>query len=377
MNGKSIVQPFGSSAYEKMKTKALLEVVHSDVTGPMTVKAQGGAKYMVTFIDDFSRFIHAYFIQTKGEVFSKFTEFKALVENQFEKRIKCLRSDNGGEYIDEQFANLCKNSGIIHQTTVPYSPQQNGLPERMNRTLTERARCMLTHIQVEDKWWAEAMNTAVYVTNRVPCAANQFKIRFEVCFDRKPSVAHFKMFGAHGYAHIDKCKRSKFNKKACKCMFLRLFENMKGYRVWNLEAHRLETTRSAKSQELQNSKYVEVVCCDKSMDLLSRMENQHYEEENMPLERQHNSDDTMEIDEEFDEQDEHPGEDDVNMDINTATEIVPRKRFDGYTGSPTFEPSGPNHLRESEPSNSIVPYEISDAIGPVDRKKSTTQNILH
>nr|CCA26486.1 putative polyprotein [Albugo laibachii Nc14] len=101
MNGKSSVQPFGSSAYGKLNTKALLEVVHNDVTGPMRVKSQGGAKYMLTFIDEFSRFIHAYFIQTKGEVFSKFTEFKALVENQFGKRIKCLRSDNGGEYINE------------------------------------------------------------------------------------------------------------------------------------------------------------------------------------------------------------------------------------------------------------------------------------
>nr|CCA21190.1 putative polyprotein [Albugo laibachii Nc14] len=212
MNGNSSLQPFSSSAYGKVKTKASLEVVHSDVVGPMRVKSQGGAKNMVTFIDDYSRFIHAYFIQTKGEVFSIFTEFKALVENQFGKRIKCLRSVNGGEYINDNFAILCKNSGIIQQTTVPYSPQQNGLAERMKRTFTERARCMLSHMQVEEKWWAETMNTAVCVTNRVPCAAIKFRTPFEVCYGRKPSVVHFKVFGAQGYAHIDKSKRSKFYK---------------------------------------------------------------------------------------------------------------------------------------------------------------------
>nr|CCA17441.1 putative polyprotein [Albugo laibachii Nc14] len=280
MNGKSSVQPFGSSVHGKVKTKALLEVVHSDVTVPMRVK-----------------------FKTKGEVFSKFTEFKALFENQFGKKIKCMRSHNGGEYINDKFANLRKNYGIIHQTTVPYPPQQNGHAERMNRTLTERASCMLSHMQVEEKWWAEAMNTAVYVTNRVPCAANQFKTSFEVCFGRKPSVAHFKVFGAQGYAHIDRSKRSKFDRKAYKCMFPGYFENFKGYRVWNLETLRLEITRSAKSQELPNSKYVEVLCCDNSMDRMNSMKKQHYDEEDMPLERQHNSDDAVEIDEESDEQD--------------------------------------------------------------------------
>nr|CCA16745.1 AlNc14C25G2490 [Albugo laibachii Nc14] len=93
----------------------------------------------------------------------------------------------------------------------------------------------------------------------------------------------------------------------------------------------------------------------------------------MPLERQHNSDDAMEIDEQFGEHDEHPGEDDVNMDINTATEVVPRARLDCFTASPTFAPSRPNHLLESKPSHSIVPNQISDAIVPVDIEETRPQ----
>ena len=207
------------------------------------------------------------------------------------------------------------------------------------------------------KMMGRTVNTAVYVTNRVPCALNQFKITFEVCLGWKPKVAHFKVFGAQGYAHIDKSKRSKFDRKAYKCMFMGYFENIKRYRVWNLETLRLEMTRSAKFQELLHLKYVEVVCCDKSMDRMNSMENQYYVEEDMPLERHQDSDDAMKIGEGFDDQDVHAGEDDVNMVINTEMEI-PRGRMDGFTGSPTFAPSGPNHLLESEPSDSIVPYEI-------------------
>ena len=89
----------------------------------------------------------------------------------------------------------------------------------MNRTLTERARGMLSHMQMEEKLWAEAMNTAVYVTNRLPCAANPFKTLFEVCHGWEPNFAHLKVFGAQGYIHIDK-----FDRKANKCTFLGYFE---------------------------------------------------------------------------------------------------------------------------------------------------------
>ena len=118
-------------------------------------------------------------------------------------------------------------------------------------------------------------------------------------------------------------QQTQIRQKAYKCLFLGYLKNMKGYRVWNLEARRLETTHSTKLQELQHSKYVEVVCCDKPMDRMNSMESQHYEEEDMPLERQHNSDDAMEIDEEFGEHDEHPGEDVVNMDIIQLRRLFP------------------------------------------------------
>lgn len=125
------------------RTKQILELVHSDVFGPVKVPSLGKSVYYVSFIDDFSRNTWIYFLKNKSEVFDRFKEFKALVENQTEKKIKVLRTDNGGELCSKEFEEFCKKCGIARQKTTPYTPQQNGVAERMNKTLMERARSML------------------------------------------------------------------------------------------------------------------------------------------------------------------------------------------------------------------------------------------
>ena len=113
-------------------SKDVLEYVHTDVWGPAEVESKGGAKYFVTFIDDYTRKVWIYFMRHKSETFSKFTEWKAEVENQTNRKLKCLRSDNGGEFTYTPFLDLCKSEGIIHHFTTPGTPQQNGVAERMN-----------------------------------------------------------------------------------------------------------------------------------------------------------------------------------------------------------------------------------------------------
>jgi len=126
--------------------KWILELVHSDVFGPMSVPSLGKSVYYVSFIDDFSRNTWIYFLRKKSEVFDRFKEFKALVENQTEKKIEVLRTDNGGEVCKKEFEEFCKNCGIARQNTTPYTPQQNGVTERINRTLMEKARSMLSGV---------------------------------------------------------------------------------------------------------------------------------------------------------------------------------------------------------------------------------------
>jgi transposase InsO family protein len=103
----------------------------------MPVKSLGGSLYYVTFIDDFSRKTWLYLLKTKDEVFSKFQEFKAEVENLTDKKIKTIRSDNGGEYTSKELVSFCKEAGIRRELIVPHNPQQNGVAERKNKTIEE------------------------------------------------------------------------------------------------------------------------------------------------------------------------------------------------------------------------------------------------
>eukprot|EP00253_Pinus_taeda_P007441 PITA_07441 len=126
------------------RVKQILGLVHSDVFGPMKVPSLGKSVYYVSFIYDLSRNTWIYFLKKKSEVFDKFKEFKALVENQTEKKIKVLRTDNGGEFCSKVFKELCKKCGIARQKTTPYTPQQNGVAERMKKMLMEREKSMLS-----------------------------------------------------------------------------------------------------------------------------------------------------------------------------------------------------------------------------------------
>lgn len=121
---------------------------------------------MLTFVDDYPGFVVAYFTKHNCEVVAKLSEFKAFYENQWGKRMKCIRSNNGTEFVNKKIADICARNGSMHQRTVPYSPQQNGVAERMNRTIMEKARSMLYYKGVGMQWWAEAVSTAVYLINR-------------------------------------------------------------------------------------------------------------------------------------------------------------------------------------------------------------------
>ena len=146
----------------------MLELVHSDLCGPMEMKSLGGSAYFLTFIDDCSRKCFIYFIQSKSEVFECFKDFQAFTETQTGKRLKRLRSDNGLEYVNESMKQYLRQCGERHETTVPHNPEQNGLAERMNRTIVERARCILSDAGLKKSFWAEAVGTACYIINRSP-----------------------------------------------------------------------------------------------------------------------------------------------------------------------------------------------------------------
>jgi hypothetical protein len=228
---------------EATRASKLLELVHNNVCGSMKTTSCGGARYFVTFIDDFSRKTHVYLLKAKGEVFDKFKAYKALVENQIDMKIKTLRSDNGGEIVSKKFDNFLHECGIQRQTSAPYTPQQNGVAERANRTIMECARSMICAQGLDLEFWAEAVNTAVYIKNQSPTKALESKTPQEAWTGRKPDVSHLRVFGCKAFAHIPDEKRRKLESKSMPCVFLGYCERTKTYRLMCVETKRIIKSR--------------------------------------------------------------------------------------------------------------------------------------
>ena len=140
--GKLSKTPFPIN--QAWKTTEKLQLIHTDdMCGPISIPTYNGSKYFLLFIDDFTRYCWIYFLKNKSEVFAMFLKFKVAVENQNAHLIKALRSDNGTEYTSTQFQLFLQKAGIHHQFTVTYTPQQNGVSERKNRSIMNMARCLL------------------------------------------------------------------------------------------------------------------------------------------------------------------------------------------------------------------------------------------
>ncbi|CAH2088142.1 unnamed protein product [Euphydryas editha] len=227
--GKQTRLPFPHSAN---KSSGVLELVHTDLCGPMENLSLGKAKYFLLFVDDFSRMCTVYFLREKNETFKYFKQYKELVETQQSKIIKILRSNNGGEFCSAEIENYLRQCGIVHQKTNSYTPEQNGLCERYNRSIVEKARCLLFDAQFQKCLWAEAVNTAVYIINCAPAAGiGDNTTPYEIWTGRKPKLDHLRIFGSPVMVHIRKEKRRKWDKKAKKMFLVGYSENVKGYRL--------------------------------------------------------------------------------------------------------------------------------------------------
>ena len=162
----------------------------------------------------------------------EFQEFQARVERETGKKLKCVGSDNGGEYRGP-FENYCKAQGIKLEKTVPKTPQLNGVAERMNRTIEERVRCMLSHAKLSKSFWAEAMFTAVYFINLSPSVPFDGDVPQRAWTGKDVSYKHLRVFGCRAFVHIPRDERSKLDKKTKQCIFLGYSEDEFGYRLWD------------------------------------------------------------------------------------------------------------------------------------------------
>ena len=156
----------------------------------------------------------------KSDVFATFKKWKVEVENQTGLKIKCMRSASGREYKKSEFKTFCVAEGVRLIRIIPSKARQNGIAERMIRTLNERARSMRIHSGLLKTFWADAVNTASYLINKGPSVPLKFKLSEEVWTEKELKYSHLRTFGCTAYVHVDPEKRDKLGAKTVKCYFI-------------------------------------------------------------------------------------------------------------------------------------------------------------
>ena len=156
------------------------------------------------------------FLKQKGNAFTTFCAYKCFVENQTQLNIKVIRTCNGGEFVSQEWEAFNEKNGIFHQKSTVYTPQQNGIAERKNRTLLNAARSMLKTSGMTSRFWEEAVATACYLQNRTPHQGIEGQVPYTMWYGYPPEISHLQVFGATAFAYIQPAKRTKLQDRCIK-----------------------------------------------------------------------------------------------------------------------------------------------------------------
>ncbi|PKU81867.1 Retrovirus-related Pol polyprotein from transposon TNT 1-94 [Dendrobium catenatum] len=230
-------------------TKAPLELVHSDVWGPSPVPSHQGFRYYIIFVDDFSRFVWIFPLMFKSDVPNIFSNFVKFIERQTNRKLKVIRTDGGGEFVNHHFRAITKNAGIHHQTSCPYTPEQNGIAERKHRHIITSTRTLLQNAGLPMSYWLEAASTATYLINRVPSVITNQLSPLQRMFNIRPSYAHLRIFGCECFPLLPPTQRTKFSPTSSACIFIGYSDTMKGYRCLNPITNKIFTSRHVRFNE--------------------------------------------------------------------------------------------------------------------------------
>ncbi|KAJ9544829.1 hypothetical protein OSB04_024536 [Centaurea solstitialis] len=201
---------------------------NTDLCGPITPSTVAGSRYFMLLVDDYSRYMWVYMIKSKDEAFVTFKRFKVQVEKENSLKVKGLRTDRGGEFTFHELA-----KGIRRQLRAPYSPQQNGVAERRNRSILETTRSLLKTMQVPDTFWGEAVRHAVNILNRIPTKAVKGMTPYEAMNGSKPTLHHLKVFGCVGYVKKPINHTTKLSNRSTSMVYLGVEPGSKASRMFN------------------------------------------------------------------------------------------------------------------------------------------------
>lgn len=215
------------------RARSPLALVHTDLCGPLSSTSISGSRYILTITDGFSRYTWFFFLKRKSETLARFRQFKTMIEVQFNFKLKAVRSDRGGEYTSHDFVKFCEDSGIARQLTQAHTPHQNGVAERKNRSLLEKARCMAFEYSLPAFLWTEAVSTANYLINRTSTRANGYETPYERLTGNKPTESHLKVFGCRTYVQDTSPARKKWAPRSSECIFVGYDLTSRGFRNYS------------------------------------------------------------------------------------------------------------------------------------------------
>ena len=215
--------------------------IHMDLGGPFNVPSINGARYYMLLTDQATLRTWCFTFKHKDEAYKLFRNWKTEVENQSGCKVKIVRFDNGGEFINDEFKEHFKDSGIVWEPTVPYTPEQNGLSEVQNRIVMNGVRAMLFDSKLSRYLWSELLYTKVYQKNRSPTSRLKGITPHEAWTGEKPFLGHMRIIGCVAWVHIPKEKRKKLDERSKKC-YLVGYEGTSIFRVWNPATGKVERT---------------------------------------------------------------------------------------------------------------------------------------
>ncbi|KAK2437637.1 putative mitochondrial protein [Trifolium repens] len=216
------------------------DIIHMDIWGPLAIPSMLGFKYFLTVVDDKSRFTWIYLMKLKSEASTHIKSFHAMVKNQFKTNIKCIRTDNGTEFLLKDFYN---ENGILHQCSCVATPQQNGIVERKHQHILGTARALLFQSNLPKIFWAHAVAHAVHIINRLPTPFLSQKSPFQMLYDILPDLNNLKVFGSLAFASTLQSNRHKFDSRSRKCISLGFKPGVKGHILFDLKSKEIFFSR--------------------------------------------------------------------------------------------------------------------------------------
>ena len=228
-----------------------LGLIHVDLCGPINPVSVSGNKYFMLLVDDCTRWCSVYMLKSKDEAVEAFVKFKAQVENNCSDKIKVLRSDRGGEFLNGIFQRICDQAGIKRQFTAPYTPQQNGVVERKNRTVMEMTRALMKSMKIPGRFWAEAVRHAVYLLNRLPTKAMGYRTPYEAWNGKRPHLGHLRIFGCKGHVKTVKPHLKKLEDRSVPMVYFGIEEGSKAHRMYNPQTNKIVVSRDVVFEETE------------------------------------------------------------------------------------------------------------------------------